>query len=83
MCNSCSICLENLCDNNKVIFQCSHEIHLKCYIECIKNNILFCPLCRQKIKENVSLFNYINTKMNNLYKSYISMLEFISNTLNE
>lgn len=82
MCNTCCICLEELEDNGKVIFQCSHQIHFKCYIDCVKNNIIFCPMCRRKIPENVTLFNYINTKMNNLYKSYKNMIGFISTTLN-
>ena len=67
--NKCCICLEKLKKNGKVIFQCGHSIHLCCFIECLKNDTIFCPLCRRKIEENVEFYNYINLKFSIIIKN--------------
>ena len=66
---NCCICLEKLKRNGKVIFTCGHTIHLCCYIECLKNDTIFCPLCRAKIEENVEYYNYINLKFSTIIKN--------------
>ena len=66
---TCCICLEKLKRNGKVIFKCGHSIHLCCYIECLKNDTIFCPLCRVKIQENVDYYNFINLKFSIIIKN--------------
>ncbi len=65
----CCICLEKMKCYGKVIFQCGHSIHLCCYIECLKNDTIFCPLCRVKIQENIQYYNYINLKFSIIIKN--------------
>lgn len=67
MLNKCCICLNDVGDNGIVTFKCNHKIHLKCYIECLMNNTIFCPLCRVRIEENIKYYNLINKKFNFLY----------------
>ena len=67
--NNCCICLEKLKRKGIVIFQCGHIMHLGCYIECLKNDTIFCPLCRAKIEENVEFYNYINLKFSTIVKN--------------
>ena len=59
----CCICLDDVEDKNVVIFDCGHSMHLKCYIDCLINNVLLCPLCKTKINQNIPLFNHYNLQM--------------------
>lgn len=59
----CCICLDKLDKTDKVIFKCNHCIHLNCYIESLKHDNIFCPLCRSIIKPNVNYYNYLNDKL--------------------
>ena len=70
MCEKCSICLVKLKRKGKVVFQCGHAIHLTCYIECLKNDTIYCPLCRTLIEENVSFYNFINGKFSRIIRSF-------------
>ena len=46
----CSICLEKIESNQKIIkLKCNHTFHIKCLSK-IHNHL--CPLCRQKINLN-------------------------------
>ena len=67
--DKCCICLDNLTETNNVTFDCRHSIHLSCYMNCIQNNVVKCPLCKRLIKQNVTLFNYINLKYIKIIKS--------------
>lgn len=58
----CCICLDNLTKTNIVTFDCKHSIHLNCYVNCLTNNMIDCPLCKRKIKQNVPLYNHFNIK---------------------
>jgi hypothetical protein len=58
--NLCSICLENLTDNNLSITKCNHKFHLTCLIESFKFSNK-CPLCREILFEN----NNTNHQTNN------------------
>ena len=53
----CSICLDNLYNNESIIkLNCGHKFHYKC-IEQVKNNK--CPYCREKIiKEDICSDNH-------------------------
>ena len=66
----CCICLTKLKDKGIVILNCNHKIHLNCYIECLLNNTIICPLCRQIITEHVNYYNFLNQKMNFIYKNW-------------
>jgi len=77
MCDKCSICLLNLNNIGKVIFKCGHSIHLNCYIECLKNDTIFCPLCRKCIEENITFYNYINLKFSKIINNFQKMYNII------
>jgi uncharacterized C2H2 Zn-finger protein len=66
----CCICLTKLTDKGIVILKCQHKIHLNCYIECLLNNTIFCPLCRQIIDDHIKYYNFINKKMNFIYDNW-------------
>ena len=66
----CCICLDKMKDKGIVTFDCGHTVHLQCYINCLKNDTIFCPMCRQKIKQNVDYYNFINLKLNKLFKNF-------------
>ena len=66
---NCCICLEKMTCYGKVIFKCGHAMHLCCYIECLKNDTIFCPLCRVKIQENVDYYNFLNLKFSIIIKN--------------
>lgn len=70
MCDKCSICLEKLEEKGKVTFQCGHSLHLKCFMNCLKNDTIFCPLCRKKIEENVQYYNFLNLKLNRIVQNF-------------
>ena len=72
---NCCICLEKMKRYGKVIFQCGHSMHLGCYIECLKNDTIFCPLCRAKIEENIEYYNYVNLKFSIIIKNLQKMCE--------
>lgn len=63
MCQKCCICLDNLGEKGKVTLDCGHSIHLHCFIECLKNDTIFCPMCRGKIKDNINYYNFLNLKL--------------------
>jgi len=67
--DKCCICLDDLTETNNVTFDCCHSIHLSCYMNCLQNNVVKCPLCKRLIKQNVTLFNYINIKYIKIIKS--------------
>ena len=71
----CCICLDKMNKKGIVTFKCGHTIHLCCYIECLKNDTIFCPLCRAKIEENVEFYNYINLKFSTIVKNLQRMCE--------
>jgi hypothetical protein len=70
----CPICLMKISKTGKVILDCNHGLHLKCYIECIKHNIIKCPLCQKHIKQNKSYLLFLNDKFTNV-------MENLQNTL--
>lgn len=84
MCNKCCICLEDLKEKGIVILDCGHIIHMSCFMELLKHDTIFCPMCRGKIKDNVNFYNYINLKVitvkRNMRRTYLLQLKnFISN----
>ena len=64
----CCICLNKLNSNGKVTLTCGHSIHLNCFIECLKNDIINCPICRKKIPETITFYNFLNCKLNFIYE---------------
>lgn len=50
--DTCCICLQNLCDRNRVILECGHNFHFSCIFR-IENRR--CPLCRQRYSKDVPL----------------------------
>ena len=65
----CPICLGNVYSKGKVILQCEHCMHLKCYIECLKYNLIECPLCKRSINENKIYFKFLNKKFNRVVEN--------------
>ena len=63
MCKKCCICLEELKEKGKVILDCGHSIHMSCFMELLKHDTIFCPMCRGKIKDNVNYYNFLNLKL--------------------
>lgn len=61
----CSICLENIDDNDKKKLSCGHIFHAGCYLKCVKvnnyNSFIKCPLCRE-INVSTSLPHSESTK---------------------
>ena len=79
MCEKCCICLNDIEETGQVILKCGHKIHLKCFMECLKNDTIFCPLCRKKIDEMIKYYNYLNKKLNFLYKNHRDIIDMIKN----
>ena len=75
--NICSICLDLLNNNKKIIeINCNHSFHYKCITEVckylIKNNKnCTCPICNKNIHFKI---NKVNKKLKNL-KYFINFLE--------
>lgn len=69
-CN-CPVCLENLFHSTKhsCTLQCGHSIHIECFHECIKNNNLFCSICRKIVISGDILKEYIKN-FDDLIKEY-------------
>lgn len=65
----CCICLYKIKKNGKVIFHCSHKIHLECFMELLKHDTIFCPLCRKRIESNIEFYNFINLKFTKIIKN--------------
>ena len=75
--DTCSICLEELNEDIKIL-SCNHKIHNKCFLSLIiqKENTIFihCPLCREintdnkrpynDTRENLNIFTNNNTRCN-------------------
>ena len=55
--NECSICLEEINDNNNFILSCNHNFHKVCLVKLIKNRHYKCPLCRKNIKNTKFLYD--------------------------
>ena len=43
----CPICLDTLKDDLLKFKVCSHILHRECAEECLRNNLLYCPICRR------------------------------------
>ena len=56
----CPICLENLFHSTKPanVLPCGHPIHVHCFISCMQQNRLSCPLCRKTMMSPDSLRLY-------------------------
>lgn len=55
---NCSVCLDNIKENDKIILECNHVFHK----DCIKKlNNFICPLCRSNI--NIKKIFNINYKI--------------------
>lgn len=65
----CPICLGNVSKKGKVILHCNHCLHLKCYMECLKYNVIECPLCKKSINENKRYFKFLNKKFNHVVEN--------------
>jgi len=65
----CPICIRNVHKRGKVILQCEHCMHLKCYTECLKFNVIECPLCKRSITENKKYFLFLNKKFNSVVEN--------------
>ena len=73
MCEKCCICLDKLDTKGIVILECNHRIHMKCFMECLKNDTIFCPLCRQKIEDNINYYNFLNLKLSIIMRNIKSI----------
>jgi len=80
----CCICLNILHDKGKVTFDCGHSIHLCCFMNCLKNDTIFCPMCREKIKQNINYYNFLNLKLNKLMENLFKNIKIeVTETKNE
>ena len=52
----CVICNEKIHEKDIVGLECAHFYHIKCVIELIRKRTRKCPLCRTKIRLNISQF---------------------------
>ena len=47
---NCSICLEDIDENDKKTLSCNHNFHTGCFLKCVQtnnyNSFIKCPLCR-------------------------------------
>ena len=86
----CSICLENLENNEIIVTSCDHVYHTKCIIDLfdymyLSNNLnRLCPNCRKNIKDEIPTKiilhdrdHFLNDKMN-----ILDFFQFISNQFN-
>jgi len=44
-------------------------------MNCLKNDTIFCPMCRDKIKQNVNYYNYLNLKLNKLMENFFKNIK--------
>lgn len=54
--NTCPICLQNFGDNDSIVLNCKHKLHLNCSLHLSKNIIyedteITCPICRNSVSE--------------------------------
>lgn len=69
MSETCSICLEEIPQNEIYILKCSHKLHNNCYNSLMKSNgTKKCPLCRTDIV-NTSCCSLCNQEMNFKYEA--------------
>ena len=61
----CIICNEEINKRDTICLECGHLFHSQCIIQLVKKRTRKCPLCRNKIKWNVSQI----TRHYNLYIS--------------
>ena len=58
---NCSICLEDIDEDDKKTLSCNHNFHTKCFLKCVQtnnyNSFIKCPLCRST-NMNISLPYY-------------------------
>jgi PHP family Zn ribbon phosphoesterase len=95
--NTCSICLDELLNNNKVILNCEHVFcdnclknYLKYSIEKENKNKINCPNCREEIiKTNNNEINDLIKKLSNkqiinndnIIQDYYTLLVNMNNLL--
>ena len=74
----CPICLENLFDSIKpaTVLPCGHPIHAHCFISCMQQNRLSCPLCRKTMMTSDNAQRY-NDEMDSLIDQYPIQEEMI------
>lgn len=71
--DECSICLDNIYNNNLSILPCGHKYHFNCIVDALKTKSN-CPLCRADIDININ--TYVNEEEFNFF------IEDNVNTLN-
>ena len=81
MCNKCCICLEDLKEKGKVILDCGHSIHMACFMELLKHDTIFCPMCRGTIKDNINYYNFMNLRLSIIMRN-IKRINIISKEIN-
>ncbi len=99
--NICSICLQELQINDCIStsnnidptislykLDCEHIFHTQCYINCLKNGLLSCPLCR--FSETPKWTNFISAfdeeeriKLLCLYSKRKNSSEFLKKLINK
>lgn len=52
---TCTICLDPI-GKNKCRLDCGHEFHVKCILQWVGTSNNTCPICRQKIQDQKTLF---------------------------
>lgn len=46
----CCVCLESISEKHACTLHCcANQIHTECLANCIANNLLTCPLCKQRM----------------------------------
>ena len=50
----CVICLENIRDNDDIVLECAHKYHTDCIITMVRKRYRKCPICRTKIRWDIS-----------------------------
>ena len=59
---NCIICFDSIQSKNKIKLSCNHIFHYNCIKTMIMKRSRCCPLCRRKIRWNVSTLNKIFTE---------------------
>ena len=57
----CPICFQKLCKKNYSITKCGHEFCTSCLVQSCNRNGK-CPICREKISDNIVLKTFIENR---------------------
>ena len=80
--NQCSICLEEIPEDNRItIVNCGHSFCKECIYELFNRNMLDCPLCRGKIHKYIYNDQIVHIVVRNLETSQLETNDLETNRL--